>query len=312
MTLSSCAGSSEPTPNVETSDVRRALATISAVTARLLLRLIRKTLDSASTSRMLVRVGQRARPVGRRTRLVLAPSTRRPRRAGLRAHLSNHPRSGCRCASAQWSMSAASSCGSSRGTRRRRSASPDVRERLRSVHDDVGELGRARRIQSAASPAARARARLRVCGVGRATTRTACSARSLARGREGRRPGRLDVAVQRAVIGGEVLVVGEVAAAARVVHRDDEPGHTTSDARGGLDVLGARLRLTHDDHQPEPVDVDADRDHVGGQDDICRVDLAPALSRGSRARAGSRRTACGRSSRGSPSDHAASRRGGRR
>ena len=58
MTLSSCAGRRDPTPNVVTRRSAAGLGDDLSAHGGLLLRRTRKTLDSASTSRMLVRVGQ--------------------------------------------------------------------------------------------------------------------------------------------------------------------------------------------------------------------------------------------------------------
>ena len=63
----------------------------------------------------------------------------------------------------------------------------------------------------------------------------------------------------------EALVVGAVPRLVDVEQRHDEPRPlvVATDAARGLDVLGVRLRLAEHDHQPEPRDVEADRDHVG-------------------------------------------------
>ena len=50
-----------------------------------------------------------------------------------------------------------------------------------------------------------------------------------------------------------------------------KPGHVTTDAARGLDVLGRALGLTGHHHQPEPLHVDADGDHVGGEHDVDRT-----------------------------------------
>ena len=62
----------------------------------------------------------------------------------------------------------------------------------------------------------------------------------------------------------EALVVRAVARLVDVEQRDDEPGSlvVAADAARRLDVLGVRLGLAEHDHQPEPLDVEADRDHV--------------------------------------------------
>ncbi len=85
------------------------------------------------------------------------------------------------------------------------------------------------------------------------------------RARRERRDARhLDGAVERLVVVAEALVVRAVARLVDVEERDDEPGPlvVAADAARRLDVLGVRLRLTEHDHQPEPRDVEADRDHV--------------------------------------------------
>jgi hypothetical protein len=59
-------------------------------------------------------------------------------------------------------------------------------------------------------------------------------------------------------------------AVARLVHvqqRDDEP-RPLRVAAGRLDVLGRGLRLVEDNHEAEPGDVQADRDHVGRDRDV--------------------------------------------
>src|SRR5688500_2038456 len=62
-----------------------------------------------------------------------------------------------------------------------------------------------------------------------------------------------------------------VARTRAVVEDGHEAGMASSDTAGRLDVLGRRLRLSHDDHQPETVDVDADGDHVGCKDHVDRI-----------------------------------------
>ena len=61
---------------------------------------------------------------------------------------------------------------------------------------------------------------------------------------------RLDRAVQGLVVRDEVLVVRPVTRTGRVEDGDDESGVFTPDAARGLDVLRARLRLTHHRHEP--------------------------------------------------------------
>ena len=75
----------------------------------------------------------------------------------------------------------------------------------------------------------------------------------------------LDGAVEGLVVVPEALVVGAVARLVDVEQRHDEPGPlvVAADAARRLDVLGVRLGLAEHDHQPEPRDVETDRDHVG-------------------------------------------------
>jgi hypothetical protein len=69
------------------------------------------------------------------------------------------------------------------------------------------------------------------------------------------------------VPGGEALVVGAVAGAVDVEEGDDEARAllVAADAAGRLDVLGGGLGLAEHDHEAEAGDVEADRDHVGGE-----------------------------------------------
>ena len=64
----------------------------------------------------------------------------------------------------------------------------------------------------------------------------------------------------------EPLEMRSVARPVDVEQRDDQAGPVgvASDAAGRLDVLGAGLGLAEYDHQAEAGDVEADRDHVGG------------------------------------------------
>ena len=106
----------------------------------------------------------------------------------------------------------------------------------------------------------------------------------------------------------EALVVGAVARLVDVEERHDEPRPlvVAADAARGLDVLGVRLGLAEDDHQPEPRDVEADRDHVRGDGAVhTLLDLVEAalqapprlghLVGGARARSAPppRRSSCG-------------------
>ena len=98
--------------------------------------------------------------------------------------------------------------------------------------------------------------------------RTACKAAVACLRRERGHAGRLDLPVQRRVEVPEGLVVRAVPGSRRVEHGDHQPGVSAADPARGLDVLGGRLRLAHHGHEAEPVDVDADGDHVGREDDI--------------------------------------------
>src|SRR5437588_5621069 len=74
----------------------------------------------------------------------------------------------------------------------------------------------------------------------------------------------LDGTVEGLVVVPKALVVGSVAWLMNVKERDDEPRPrvVAPHAASGLDVLGVRFRLTEDDHQPQPGDVESDGDHV--------------------------------------------------
>ena len=85
-------------------------------------------------------------------------------------------------------------------------------------------------------------------------------------GREWGDARRLDGAVERLMEDLEPLEVRAVARPVDVEQRDDQAGpvRVASDAAGCLDVLGAGLGLAEHDHQAKPGNVEADRDHVGG------------------------------------------------
>src|SRR5271166_5832905 len=68
----------------------------------------------------------------------------------------------------------------------------------------------------------------------------------------------------------ERLVMAEVTGTSPVVDRDDKSGELTPDPAGRLDVLGGRLGLSAANHHPQPGDIDPDRDHVGGEQNIER------------------------------------------
>ena len=81
---------------------------------------------------------------------------------------------------------------------------------------------------------------------------------------------RLDEPVEALVIGGEALVMRSIARLVHVEAGHDEarPPRLPSYPARRLDVLARRLGLAGDDHQPEPVDVDADRDHVAREENV--------------------------------------------
>ena len=72
------------------------------------------------------------------------------------------------------------------------------------------------------------------------------------------------------MVADEVLVVRSVSGAGGVQQRHDEAGRRPADAAGRLDVLGGSLGLPHHDHDAEAIDVDADGNHVGREDDVDR------------------------------------------
>ena len=85
-------------------------------------------------------------------------------------------------------------------------------------------------------------------------------------GRKRRDTGRFDAAIERFVVSREPFVMGSVAWLVDVQDRDDQAGPfmVTANTAGRLDVLGAGLGLAENDHQAEPGDIEADRNHVGG------------------------------------------------
>ena len=100
------------------------------------------------------------------------------------------------------------------------------------------------------------------------------SQRTVERARRPRRDaGGLDGAVERAVKLAEALVVGPVARLVEVQDGDDEAAAVViaADAAGRLDVFGGGLGLALDQHEPEPRDVEADGDHVGGERHVDRL-----------------------------------------
>ena len=78
------------------------------------------------------------------------------------------------------------------------------------------------------------------------------------------------------MVGGEALVVRPVARLMNVEDGDGQAGLfvIAADAAGGLDILGAGLRLAENHHEPEADDVEADRDHVGRDGHVDAVFLA--------------------------------------
>ena len=104
--------------------------------------------------------------------------------------------------------------------------------------------------------------------------------------REWRDARHLDGAVEGLVVVPEAFVVGTVARLVDVEERHDKPRPlvVSADAARGLDVLGVRLRLAEDDHQPEPRDVEADRDHVRRDGAVhALLDVVEADTRGAGA-----------------------------
>ena len=85
--------------------------------------------------------------------------------------------------------------------------------------------------------------------------------------RPGRDAGRLDGAVEAFVEVPEALVVQPVARLVGVEQHQDETGlvRLPTDAARRLDIFGGGLWLALHDHETEPADVEADRDHVGGK-----------------------------------------------
>lgn len=71
---------------------------------------------------------------------------------------------------------------------------------------------------------------------------------------------------------GELFEVHAVARAMDVEHDGDEAGAggVAADAAGRLNIFRRRLGLALHQHQPQAVDVEADRDHVGRQRHVDR------------------------------------------
>ena len=133
---------------------------------------------------------------------------------------------------------------------------------------------RGRRPRSRVPPAPCAIASAPSAGVSRASPRrasattTPASPRSMARGRERRHAGRLDPAVEGLVVGDEALVVRAIPRLVDVEQRHDEARALVVAAHAArrLDVLGASSSAgPQHHHEAEPLDVDADGDHVAGE-----------------------------------------------
>ncbi|SIL87556.1 Uncharacterised protein [Mycobacteroides abscessus subsp. abscessus] len=74
----------------------------------------------------------------------------------------------------------------------------------------------------------------------------------------------------------ELFVMRQIAGASPIAQRHNQTrtGSVAADARGSLDVLGGVLGLADDEHQPEPLHVDTDLQHRGGQHHVERRLLA--------------------------------------
>ena len=85
-------------------------------------------------------------------------------------------------------------------------------------------------------------------------------------GREGRDAGNLHGAVEGLVVVAEPLVVGAVPGLVCIQQGDHQPRPliVPPHPAGGLDVLGMGLRLALNHYQPQPGNVQAHGDHVGG------------------------------------------------
>src|SRR3954463_10826122 len=80
------------------------------------------------------------------------------------------------------------------------------------------------------------------------------------------------MAIERRVIVAEALEVRQVSWTDPVVDGDHQTGTRglSSHSARRLDVFGSRLWLAEHCHQPEAINVDADRDHVAGQHRVKR------------------------------------------
>ncbi len=67
------------------------------------------------------------------------------------------------------------------------------------------------------------------------------------------------------------LVVRSISGLRAVEHDADEAGVLAANPTRRLNVLGCRLRLPHNGHQSEAIDVNTHRNHVRGEDDVQRV-----------------------------------------
>ena len=72
----------------------------------------------------------------------------------------------------------------------------------------------------------------------------------------------------------ERLVVRLIARPGPCKNGADQAGERTSNTTSGLDVFRRALRLAVDSHQPQAIDVDTHRQHVGGQYHVNRPDIA--------------------------------------
>ena len=83
----------------------------------------------------------------------------------------------------------------------------------------------------------------------------------------------IDPAIQARVERHEVFEVRAVSRPGCVEQCHHQTRVTSPNTARRLDVLTRGLRLPHDGHQPQPIDIDADRNHVGGEHDILDVGL---------------------------------------
>jgi hypothetical protein len=71
----------------------------------------------------------------------------------------------------------------------------------------------------------------------------------------------------------ELLEVHSVARLMQIQHCENEPRPrmVSPDATGRLNIFGRRFWLPLNDHQPQPSNVETDRDHVRSESDIYRL-----------------------------------------